>query len=46
SKLEDYLGESELALPLNGDILGWWRVNSLRFPTLAKMGRDHLAMLV
>ncbi|KAK8307870.1 hypothetical protein V6Z12_D02G015400 [Gossypium hirsutum] len=37
SELEDYL---------DGDILGWWRVNSLRLPTLAKMARDHLAMLV
>ncbi|KAH1095955.1 hypothetical protein J1N35_012876 [Gossypium stocksii] len=46
SELEEYLGESEPALPLDGDILGWWRVNSLRFPTLAKMARDHLAMLV
>ncbi|MBA0875385.1 hypothetical protein Goshw_005067, partial [Gossypium schwendimanii] len=46
SELEDYLGESEPALPLDGDILGWWRVNSLRLPTLAKMARDHLALLV
>ncbi|XP_052483845.1 uncharacterized protein LOC105784864 isoform X4 [Gossypium raimondii] len=46
SELEDYLGESEPALPLDGDILGWWRANSLRLPSLAKMARDHLAMLV
>ncbi|MBA0817313.1 hypothetical protein Gohar_025564, partial [Gossypium harknessii] len=38
--------ESKPALPLDGDVLGWWRVNSLRLPTLAKMARDHLAMLV
>ncbi|KAH1122532.1 hypothetical protein J1N35_005692 [Gossypium stocksii] len=46
SDLEDYLGESEPALPLDGNILAWYRVNSLRFFALVKMARDHLPMLV
>ncbi|KAJ6735354.1 ZINC FINGER BED DOMAIN-CONTAINING PROTEIN RICESLEEPER 1-LIKE ISOFORM X1, partial [Salix purpurea] len=26
------------------DILGWWRANALKFPTLEKMARDFLAI--
>ncbi|MFQ6651253.1 hypothetical protein Gotur_023642 [Gossypium turneri] len=33
-------------LPIAANILGWWRVNSQKFHTLAKMARDQLAMPV
>ncbi len=26
------------------DVLNWWNINQSRFPTLAKMARDYLAM--
>ncbi|XVF65689.1 hypothetical protein PTKIN_Ptkin09bG0269300 [Pterospermum kingtungense] len=45
SDLDCYLEEP--LLPIDGeffDILGWWRVNSERFPTLGRMARDLLAM--
>ncbi|KAH1122530.1 hypothetical protein J1N35_005690, partial [Gossypium stocksii] len=43
-KLDCYLDEP--LLPLDGafDILYWWRINTKRFPSLAKMTRDLLAM--
>ncbi|TYG77872.1 hypothetical protein ES288_D02G010700v1 [Gossypium darwinii] len=44
SELDCYLEEK--LLPSDADILGWWRVNSQRFPTLAKMARDFLAIPV
>ncbi|XP_052483849.1 uncharacterized protein LOC105796370 isoform X2 [Gossypium raimondii] len=44
SELDCYLEET--LLPSDADILGWWRVNSERFPTLAKMARDFLAIPV
>ncbi|KAL1180967.1 hypothetical protein V6Z11_A02G014700 [Gossypium hirsutum] len=44
SELDCYLEET--LLPSDADILGWWRVNSQRFPTLAKMARDFLAIPV
>ncbi|MBA0764566.1 hypothetical protein Gotri_013907, partial [Gossypium trilobum] len=44
SELDCYLDEP--LLPLDGafDILYWWCINTKRFPTLAKMARDFLAM--
>ncbi|XVF65691.1 hypothetical protein PTKIN_Ptkin09bG0269500 [Pterospermum kingtungense] len=45
SELDCYLEEP--LLPLDGaffDMLGWWCVNSERFPTLGMMARDLLAM--
>ncbi|XVF29455.1 hypothetical protein REPUB_Repub15cG0122700 [Reevesia pubescens] len=45
SELDSYLDEA--LLPRDGalfDILGWWRVNSSRFPTLGRMARDILAI--
>ncbi|XP_052483851.1 uncharacterized protein LOC105796367 isoform X2 [Gossypium raimondii] len=44
SELDCYLEET--LLPSDADILGWWRINSQRFPTLAKMARDFLAIPV
>ncbi|KAH1095961.1 hypothetical protein J1N35_012882 [Gossypium stocksii] len=44
SELDCYLDEP--LLPLDGafDILYWWCIHTKRFPTLAKMARDFLAM--
>ncbi|MBA0760101.1 hypothetical protein Gotri_022880 [Gossypium trilobum] len=44
SKLDCYLDGP--LLPLDGafDVLYWWRINTKRFPTLAKMARYLLAM--
>ncbi|XVF29458.1 hypothetical protein REPUB_Repub15cG0123000 [Reevesia pubescens] len=45
SELDIYLDEP--VLTRDGalfDILGWWRVNSSRFPTLERMARDILAI--
>ncbi|XVF29445.1 hypothetical protein REPUB_Repub15cG0121700 [Reevesia pubescens] len=45
SELDCYLDED--LLPRDGalfDILGWWRVNSSRFPTLGRMAHDILAI--
>ncbi|TYJ44854.1 hypothetical protein E1A91_A02G013700v1 [Gossypium mustelinum] len=44
SELDCYLDEP--LLPLDGafDLLYWWCINNKRFPTLAKMARDFLAM--
>jgi hypothetical protein len=46
SKLEKYLSEDTEPEDNKFDILGWWKVNSSRFPVLAKMARDVLAILV
>ncbi|MBA0881272.1 hypothetical protein Goshw_013299, partial [Gossypium schwendimanii] len=40
--LDLYLREPLLSIA--ADILGWWPVNSQKFPTLAKMAGDQLAM--
>ncbi|TYI38244.1 hypothetical protein ES332_A02G012200v1 [Gossypium tomentosum] len=44
SEFDYYLDEP--LLPSDANILSWWCVNSQRFPTLAKMARDFLAMPV
>ena len=43
AELQIYFSESEYS---NGeeDVLNWWKINQSRFPTQAKMARDHLAM--
>jgi hypothetical protein len=46
SELEKYLGEDTEPEDSKFDILGWWKVNSSRFPVLAKMARDVLAIPV
>lgn len=44
SDLEEYLSEKPKIFTDDFDILGWWKVNSLRFPVLSQMARDVLAM--
>ncbi|XP_073138155.1 zinc finger BED domain-containing protein RICESLEEPER 2-like [Henckelia pumila] len=44
SELEKYLGEETEPGNENFDIFLWWKVNSPRFPILAKMARDVLAI--
>jgi hypothetical protein len=44
SELEQYLDESLIPRTQEFDILNWWKVNTLRFPTLSKMARDVLAI--
>lgn len=44
SELEQYLDEP--LFPLNGSILDWCKVNSPKYPTLSRMARDILAILV
>ncbi|KAJ8759334.1 hypothetical protein K2173_006854 [Erythroxylum novogranatense] len=43
-ELDKYLGEGAKADCENFDILGWWTINGARFPTLAIMARDVLAI--
>ncbi|XP_031273556.1 zinc finger BED domain-containing protein RICESLEEPER 1-like [Pistacia vera] len=44
SELERYLEDSKLPPVKEFDILDWWHVVSLMYPTLAKMARDFLAI--
>ncbi|XP_012575595.1 zinc finger BED domain-containing protein RICESLEEPER 2-like [Cicer arietinum] len=45
SDLERYLEESlESRSSTNFDVLNWWRLNSSRFPILAKIAKDLLAI--
>lgn len=44
SELERYLGEETEPENDNFDILLWWKVNSPRFPVVAEMARDLLAI--
>jgi hypothetical protein len=44
SELDKYLAEDCEDPDAKLDILAWWSVNSSRFPTLAKMARDILAI--
>ncbi|KAM0873836.1 hypothetical protein ACQ4PT_037807 [Festuca glaucescens] len=46
SELEQYLDESLTPRTQEFDILDWWKLNTLRFPTLSKMARDVLAIPV
>ncbi|XP_037445775.1 zinc finger BED domain-containing protein RICESLEEPER 2-like [Triticum urartu] len=47
SELEQYLEESLTPRSTQEfDILNWWKLNTLRFPTLSKMARDVLAIPV
>uniref|UniRef100_A0A1S4CEB8 Zinc finger BED domain-containing protein RICESLEEPER 2-like n=1 Tax=Nicotiana tabacum TaxID=4097 RepID=A0A1S4CEB8_TOBAC len=43
-ELDKYLGEDVEEDFENFNILGWWKLNSPRFPTLAEMTRDVLAI--
>nr|XP_016495234.1 PREDICTED: zinc finger BED domain-containing protein RICESLEEPER 2-like [Nicotiana tabacum] len=44
TELDKYLGEDFEEDHEKFNILGWWKLNSPRFPTLAEMARDVLAI--
>ncbi|XP_062212314.1 zinc finger BED domain-containing protein RICESLEEPER 1 [Phragmites australis] len=44
SELEQYLDESLTPRSHEFDILNWWKLNTVKFPTLSKMARDILAI--
>ncbi|KAG0448399.1 hypothetical protein HPP92_027851 [Vanilla planifolia] len=44
SELEQYLEESLVPRILEFDILNWWKLNNIKYPTLSKMARDVLAI--
>ncbi|XP_010687924.2 zinc finger BED domain-containing protein DAYSLEEPER isoform X1 [Beta vulgaris subsp. vulgaris] len=44
SELDQYLEESLLPRIQDFDVLGWWKLNKLKYPTLSKMARDILSM--
>ncbi|VFQ67393.1 unnamed protein product [Cuscuta campestris] len=46
SELEQYLEESLLPRVHGLDVIGWWRVNRKKYPTLSKMARDVLTIPV
>ncbi|KAB1218722.1 putative AC transposase [Morella rubra] len=46
SELDQYLEESLLPRAQEFDILGWWKLNKLKYPTLSKMASDVLSIPV
>ncbi|XP_010241568.1 PREDICTED: zinc finger BED domain-containing protein RICESLEEPER 2-like [Nelumbo nucifera] len=46
SELDQYLEESLLPRIQEFDILGWWKLNNLKYPTLSRMARDILVITV
>ncbi|GLU04058.1 hypothetical protein SLE2022_212250 [Rubroshorea leprosula] len=46
SELDQYLEESLLPRVPDFDVLGWWKQNKLKYPTLSKMARDILSIPV
>ena len=46
SELDQYLDESLLPRIQEFDVLGWWKLNKLKYPTLSKMARDILSIPV
>ncbi|KAK8682949.1 hypothetical protein V6N13_039027 [Hibiscus sabdariffa] len=44
SELDQYLEESLLPRVQEFDVLGWWKVNKMKYPTLSKMARDILSI--
>ncbi|XP_008776870.1 zinc finger BED domain-containing protein RICESLEEPER 2-like [Phoenix dactylifera] len=44
SELDQYLEESLVPRIQEFDILNWWKLNNLKYPTLSKMARDILAI--
>nr|KYP35603.1 Putative AC transposase [Cajanus cajan] len=46
SELDQYLEESLLPRVPEFDVLGWWKLNKLKYPTLSKMARDILSVPV
>lgn len=46
SELDQYLEESLLPRVQEFDVLGWWKLNRLKYPTLSKMASDILSIPV
>ncbi|CAN6699776.1 unnamed protein product [Malus baccata var. baccata] len=46
SELDQYLDESLLPRVHDFDVLGWWKLNKMKYPTLSKMARDILSIPV
>ncbi|XP_024048262.1 zinc finger BED domain-containing protein DAYSLEEPER isoform X3 [Citrus clementina] len=46
SELDQYLDESLLPRAHDFDLLGWWKLNKMKYPTLSKMARDILSVPV
>ncbi|XP_074363944.1 zinc finger BED domain-containing protein DAYSLEEPER-like [Apium graveolens] len=46
SELDQYLEESVLPRVPKFDVLGWWKLNKNKYPTLSKMARDMLSVPV
>ncbi|WJX79196.1 hypothetical protein P8452_62339 [Trifolium repens] len=46
SELDQYLEESLLPRVPDFDVLSWWKLNKLKYPTLSKMARDILSIPV
>ncbi|KAM0974425.1 hypothetical protein FF1_017628 [Malus domestica] len=46
SELDQYLDESLLPRVNDFDVLGWWKLNKMKYPTLSKMARDILSIPV
>lgn len=46
SELDQYLEESVLPRIQEFDVLGWWKLNRLKYPNLSKMARDILSIPV
>ncbi|KAM7480327.1 hypothetical protein LguiA_028540 [Lonicera macranthoides] len=46
SELDQYLEESLLPRVQDFDILGWWKLNQQKYPTLSKMAADILSIPV
>ncbi|KAI0523625.1 hypothetical protein KFK09_006021 [Dendrobium nobile] len=44
SELDQYLEESLVPRIQEFDILNWWKLNNMKYPTLSKMARDVLAI--
>jgi hypothetical protein len=46
SELDQYLEESLLPRLQELDLLDWWKMNKLKYPTLSKLARDILTIQV
>jgi hypothetical protein len=46
SELDQYLEESLLPRVQEFDVLGWWKLNKMKYPTLSKMARDIVSIPV
>ncbi|KAM0026341.1 putative transcription factor/ chromatin remodeling BED-type(Zn) family [Helianthus debilis subsp. tardiflorus] len=46
SELDQYLEESLLPRVHEFDVMGWWKLNKVKYPTLSKLARDILTVPV